>query len=223
MRELFIGALIGLSTQMYGQEGVFPKWITGVVVGIQQTKFYDSDVGREFQLDHNLPVWGFDVSYLPSVQWVYDGQISWQLKRGESIYGLQYTLHYAVVEMSLNYGLFSRRLSDAIIKWIYEDLERPMRVWTYMGLGYYGGYLFAHKKGFFRKIDEPNLSRIDHGLLIRFWNTFFYNDYRRGHWTIGYVFNIYVGLHRILDFKILTITDRLFWYPPLQFKVSYVW
>jgi|GEM_PF-2521150 len=205
------------------QEGGFPKWRLEIDLGSQSTRFYGSDAGRDFIMEAFLPTVGIGLGYMPSVRWSYDGRLSWQEKRSRSTRGIDYILEYAVMELSLNYGLFWRPLKPFYWKWIYGNRERPMRLWTYGGLGYYVGYLLHHRQGLWY-IDDPGLKKIDHGLLIRFWNVFFYDDYRGGGYVnIGLLLNIYVGMQRVLDFKTFAMSSLfLAWYPA-QFRVSYIW
>lgn len=222
---ILVGLCLTLMFSVHGlkaQEGVFPKWRLELDVGLQNTRFYGSEVGRDFIGDIR-PVAGIGLGYMPSVRWSYDGRLSWQDKWSKSTRGLDYTLEYAVMELSVSYGLFWRPLKPFYWKWFYKDRERPMRLWTYGGVGYYVGYLLHHRQGLWY-IDDPNLKKIDHGLLIRFWNVYFYDDYRDGGYVnIGLLLNIYVGMQRILDFKTFAMSAfYLGWYPA-QFRVSYIW
>ena len=217
-----IGLIVLNHPVLNGQQGGFPRWHFGLDAGLHHSKFYGSDANRTFILLPGIPVIGLSLGYMPSVRWSCDLRVSWQTKKSESTGGIFYALGYAIGEFSVNYGLFSRKLKPFYWKWLYKDREMPMRLWTYGGLGYYGGYLMSHRKGLWY-IDDPGLNKVDHGLVLRFWNMFFFDDYdESGYISVGLFFNVYVGLQRVLDFKTYSVTTLMYWYP-MHFRVSYVW
>ena len=119
---ILVGLCLTLMFSVHGlkaQEGDFPKWRLEIDVGLQNTRFYGSEVGRDFIGDIR-PVAGIGLGYMPSVRWSYDGRLSWQDKWSKSTRGLDYTLEYAVMELSVNYGLFWRPLKPFYWKWFYK-------------------------------------------------------------------------------------------------------
>lgn len=218
---LAVAVLMSMVVGLRGQDTSIARWRAWVGVGTQSTTFYDSDVGRDFTWNIVQPFFGVGLGYRPKLRWEYEGQLYWQVKQAKSVYGLQYTLYYVIGEASVNYGLFSRRLDNFILRWLYEGEERPMKVWTYAGVGYYGGYLVDHKKELW-VIDEPNLRYVDHGLVLRAWNVFYFGDGRRDYWTVSFLFSVYIGFQRVLDFKTFAFTETVLFYPQ-HLRVCYVW
>jgi len=94
-------------------------------------------------------------------------------------------------------------------------------VCTYAGLGYCGGYLVDYRKELW-EIDPPNLRYVDHGLIFERRMCFALETAGGiiGLWVL--LFNVYLGLHRVLDFKTFAFTETVLFYPR-HWRVCNVW
>jgi len=187
------------------------------------SKFYHSTTATKYYWMYELPVVGLSLNYLPSVQRAYEMRLSLQYKGAFRDDATEYIASYWVAEWSINQGLFSHRTKSSLLKLLYRKRKIPTQLWVYGGVGYYTAYVSNVRSD--QGIESNGMhgqNFLEHGLVLRLWHQLYYDDYRRGHWSVGILFNFYLSMTRVLDFKTIAVTDFYLIYP-LQWRFCYSW
>ncbi len=215
---------VGLSSEgASAQESGFPRWMVGADAGWQTTKFYNSTSGRKYYWTYELPAFGLSVDYLPSVERIYEMRLSSQIKSAFREDEVRLSAFYWVAEWTVNHGLFSTSIKPFKLKRRFGKREWPTRLWVYGGVGYYASYVgnvLTDESTESNGVLGSNLW--EHGVVFRLWHVLYYDDYRRNHWSMSMLFNIYLGLTRVVDFHTITVTDFYLVYP-IQWRFCYMW
>ncbi len=205
------------------QESGFPRWMVAADAGLHMTKFYNSTSGRKYYWTYELPAFGLSVDYLPSVERIYEMRLSTQIKSAFRDDEARLNAFYWVAEWTVNHGLYGTSIKPFNFRKRFGKREWPTRLWVYGGVGYYASYVdnvltdeVAESNG----VLGSNLW--EHGLVFRLWHVLYYDDYRRRHWSMGILFNIYLGLTRVADFHTIALTDFYLIYP-MQWRFCYMW
>jgi len=219
-RLIIIIILVFINTIGQSQINAIPKWRVTGIISLTNSWFYGSKERKFHQMywDIFAKMGALELSYLARKRYTVDMKLIYVQKRATSHGTLGYQHDYITTSLTGNYSFYHHTFKPFFN--IFNRDVKELESWSYIGLGVFTGYMIRGTEGGFPILHE-NLQKWDSGVVVRYFNQYYRKDNRGNFLSFNIEYSVQIGLTKVLDYKIITLTAFPI-IPIPSIRISYV-